>query len=323
MRRAAELLDRLAEDQLLLRIGVPVDRRPAVAPIGRRFQRLARRAAEPRADDLVLAVDRLLVDGVALQARLVRIDVVAHPAVNVTGGRLEFPQRLARGRVDQEHAAGLAASLDVREHFQPGVIGVDVADEQAVGMALAGAPQRHAVVVEHHRAQGHLVAAVAVDVHALGEVGALAPVLGRGVGVAVFPQRAKLVADQFVGIDLHQAVGAAHDDQARRAAVEIGHGQLVARDEVVAVESAAARPGARAISLPVSPSQTATHSGPSTTRPRSLRGSPSITLAITSARPSPLRSHTSMGENQLRFSIPQPRSRRQRCLPSAVKASIL
>ena len=236
LRRAPVLLNRPADDQLLLQIRIPVDRRLAEAPVGRSLQWQARCGLQPGTDDLLLPIDRSLVDTKALQSRRRRVEVSAEAAVDMAGGSLQFPQSLARGRVDQDHAAGRVAEFDVVVHFQPGASRIDVADEQAVGMALAGAPQRNARVVQDHRTQRHFVAAVAVHVHALGEVGSLSPVLGRRVGVAEFPKRPKLVADQFVSLDLHQPVRAPQDNQAGRAAVQIGHGQLITRYEVVAVE---------------------------------------------------------------------------------------
>ncbi|MDV7389718.1 hypothetical protein RZS08_00130, partial [Arthrospira platensis SPKY1] len=104
---------------------------------------------------------------------------------------------------------------------------------EGVRMAPSRAPQRHAVVVQHGTAQQHFVASVAVDVEALGEMGALPPDRAAVGLVVVVPEFFQSPVAQLVRLDQHAVVGAAQGQQAGRLAVQVRHGDLVAAGVVV------------------------------------------------------------------------------------------
>ncbi len=175
VRRLAIVDDPPADDQLALRIGVPIGGLGAETVEVLLGDHLALGRPEAGPGELLLGVG---VGAVALGAGVGGVDVAAHAlAVDVPRRTLVAPEDLAGGGLDQAHAVALLlGGLHVVVDFQPGASRIDVADVEVVGMAQAGGPEGLAVVVQHARAEEHLVAPVAVDVGRVHPVGALAPV---------------------------------------------------------------------------------------------------------------------------------------------------
>ena len=122
---------------------------------------------------------------------------------------------------------GCGSSI-VYQISSPGRAGSTVRQVEPVAVAHPGAPHRPAVVVDRDRAVEDLVEAVAVDVAGLDAVLPLAVVLERRALVGPPPHLLELAVAQRPGIHLHQAVGAADDQDARRLAVEVGDAEHVA-----------------------------------------------------------------------------------------------
>src|SRR5690606_16076598 len=97
-----------------------------------------------------------------LGARAAGPDVTGDTAAVVASG-WGGPQHLPGAGVG-EPGAGLAAVFVDLEHLQAGAVWIEITDVHGVAVAVAGVPQRPAVVVDGHRTEDDLIAAVAVDV---------------------------------------------------------------------------------------------------------------------------------------------------------------
>ena len=151
------------------------------------------------------------------------------------------PDHLSRPRVrDLDAVDRLAVFVAVR-NLQSGPLRDDVGDIKDVGMAEAVGPERFPVVVNGDRAERHLLAAVAVEVVYVHAVCALAPHRRRRVVAEPAPCPDELSAGQIPGVDVHQGVGAARDQNALPFSVELRHADLIAVDAIAACVAPARR----------------------------------------------------------------------------------
>ncbi len=128
----------------MLQVRVPVDGAGAEAEVLGELDPLALRRPEPP------LLGEVALAGVALEARVTRVDVRAHPGgMDVLRGLIEAPEPLAGARVHEVAAIGGAARLDPVVDLKARARRVDVTEVVVVGMAHPGGPQLHAVVIEH------------------------------------------------------------------------------------------------------------------------------------------------------------------------------
>ena len=204
------LVDLVAVEQFVLQVAVPVDTE-IDAGLG-------------SGELLALAgVDARARGRPHLGAGGARVDVAGHAAtvVRVVVGA---PQDLAGLRVVQLVSVRDAGVLVDLPHFQPRVVGIEIAHVHRVAVPEAGAVHELAVVVDGARAFDDLVEAVAVDVSGGQIVVALAEALDVRRSGVVVPALLEGGAVPAPGGERHAAVVASLHDRVGLDAVEPGGG---------------------------------------------------------------------------------------------------